>query len=65
MINSNSLNLSGNVALLKAEICTICFHTCTQIFDIHKALIHVMRFELSTHTRLSAYAIFVCKIHYI
>ena len=32
-----------NLALLKAQICIISFQTCTQIFDIHKALIHVTR----------------------
>ena len=31
------------LALLKAQICMISFQTCTQIFGIHKALIHVMR----------------------
>ena len=32
-----------SIALLKAQICMISFQTCTQIFGIHKALIHVMR----------------------
>ena len=31
------------LALLKAQICMISFQTCTQIFGIHKSLIHVMR----------------------
>ena len=31
------------LALLKAQICLISFQTCTQIFGIHKALIHVKR----------------------
>ena len=35
------------IALLQAQICTICFHTCTQIFGIHKALMHVLRYKLS------------------
>ena len=35
-----------HVALRKAQICMISFQTCTQIFDIHKALIHVMREKL-------------------
>ena len=34
---------SVNVVLLKAQICMIYFQTCTQIFGIHKALIHVKR----------------------
>ena len=51
-----------NLTLLKAQICTIYFHTCTQIFGIHKALMHVLRYKLS---RLSVYAIFMCKIQYM
>ena len=31
------------IALLKAQICMISFQTCSQIFGIHKALIHVNR----------------------
>ena len=34
---------SGIVALLKAQICMISFQTCTQIFGIHKVLVHFKR----------------------
>ena len=34
---------AGYLALLKAQICMISFQTCTQIFGIHKALIHFKR----------------------
>ena len=35
------------LALLKAQICTICFQTSIQIFGIHKAPIHIRRYKLS------------------
>ena len=31
------------LALLKAQICMISFQTCTQMFGIHKALLHAKR----------------------
>ena len=34
---------SLRLALLKAQICMISFQTCTQMFGIHKTLIHVKR----------------------
>ena len=41
-LNHCSSSVSA-LALLKAQICMTSFQTCTQIFGIHKALIHVMR----------------------
>ena len=43
MAHANLFPLVTSLALLKAQICMISFQTCTQIFGIHKALIHVKR----------------------
>ena len=42
-MRSDGLSSALSLALLKAQICMISFQICTQIFGIHKALIHVMR----------------------
>ena len=39
----SAIFLEQSIALLKAQICMISFDTCTQVFGIHKALIHVKR----------------------
>ena len=43
------------VALRKAQICMIYFQTCTQICDTHKALIHVMRWNIIRHSAVCCY----------
>ena len=42
-----------SLALLKAQICITSFQTCTQIFGIHKAPIHVRRYKLIRDLSLS------------
>ena len=54
----------SELALLKAQICTICFHTCTQIFGIHKALMHVLRYKLSRHIMCKIQYMLIVTVHY-
>ena len=42
-LSAKMMQPSSKVALRKAQICMISFQTSTQIFGIHKALIHVKR----------------------
>ena len=55
-----TLPVISTVALLKAQICTIYFQTCTQIFGIHKALIHLRRYKL-----IFLLAVCSCKSQYM
>ena len=46
-VTSTCVTGTEPLALLKDQICMISFQTCTQIFGIHKALVHIKRYNCS------------------